>query len=73
LAFFILDSHEEELVSQSKRQVFEKRRVQMRPQPSVELTTRRALDVHTSGLPATGKLWCHFGHGDVMHLYSSNH
>jgi hypothetical protein len=68
----VFHPEEKQLIAQPERQMFQEGWVQMSPQPSVQATSRRMLDVRACSMPAAGKLGRYFGHWNVMHLRSSS-
>lgn len=72
-AIYVLQSNEEELIPQTKGQVFQKRRIEVCPKPTLDWPLGLVLQMNTSSLPALGKLSGCFDHVNVIHAgYSTN-
>ncbi|MEN6507953.1 MAG: hypothetical protein ABFD63_04045 [Smithella sp.] len=63
----ILHPDEEQLVAQSKRQVFEKRRIGMSAKPRLDAALNLFVPMRSGRLPALEKFLRHFLHFDIVH------
>jgi hypothetical protein len=72
LTILVLDSQEEKLVAQSKRQMLEERGIQVRPKPSIQPAPSGTLDVPPRRVPALSKLGGHLGHRYIVHRQTSH-
>jgi hypothetical protein len=69
---FIIDSNEEQLISEPKGEVLEEWRGKCRLKPTHKLAASHSLNVRSCGIPAVCEFFGEFSHMDVVHSSDSS-